>query len=99
MRLFELFSNIVKQKINWSILQAVIEDTKKLKGKVESEEDEAIGKDLELDKSSEESDGDDSDSSAYSDLEDEDDEDSEVEDDSDDDSSDSENEANEPQSL
>ena len=75
--------------------KAVIEETKKLKGKVESEEDEAIGKDLDLDKSSEESDGDDSDSSAYSDLEDEDDEDSEVEDDSDNDSSDSENEANE----
>ena len=73
--------------------KAVIVTTEKLKSKVESEEDEAIGKDLDLDKSSEESDGDDSDSSVYSDLEDEEEEESELEDDSDDSSdSDIENE-------
>ena len=55
--------------------------TKKAEETIESEEDEAIGKDLELDKSGSD-DSDDSDSSVYSDLEDEDE--SEDEDDSDD---------------
>ena len=57
--------------------------SKSLKEKPESEEDEAIGKDLELDNSSEDSDdSDDSDSSVYSELEGEVEDDTDSEDDS-----------------
>jgi len=56
---------------------------------IESEEDEAIGKDLDLDKSGSD-DSDDSDSSVYSDLEEEDDDDSEDESENEDDESDDE---------
>ena len=50
--------------------------------RVETDEDEALGEDLELDKSGSEADDDDSDSSVYSDLEGEDDSEEEEEDES-----------------
>ena len=61
-----------------------VEVEKKME-RVETDEDEALGDDLELDKSGSDADDDDSDSSVYSDLEGEDD--SEEEDEEDDDSS------------
>ena len=64
--------------------KAQVEMEKKVE-RVETDEDEALGDDLELDKSGSDADDDDSDSSVYSDLEGE--EDSEEEDEEDDDSS------------
>ena len=64
--------------------KAQVEVEKKVE-RVETDEDEALGDDLELDKSGSDADDDDSDSSVYSDLEGE--EDSEEEDEEDDDSS------------
>ena len=60
--------------------------------RIETDEDEALGDDLELDKSGSDADDDDSDSSVYSDLEGDDDSEEEDEEDEDDSSSGSEDE-------
>ena len=71
--------------------KAQVEVEKKVE-RVETDEDEALGDDLELDKSGSDADDDDSDSSVYSDLEGEDDSEEEDEEDDDDSSSGSEDE-------
>ena len=68
-----------------SVKRKVQVEVEKKVERVETDEDEALGDDLELDKSGSDADDDDSDSSVYSDLEGEDD--SEEEDEEDDDSS------------
>ena len=71
--------------------KAPVEVEKKVE-RVETDEDEALGDDLELDKSGSDADDDDSDSSVYSDLEGEDDSEEEDEEGEDDTSSGSEDE-------
>ena len=66
--------------------KAQVEVEKKVE-RVETDEDEALGDDLELDKSGSDADDDDSDSSVYSDLEGEDDSEEEEDEEDDDDTS------------
>jgi len=76
------------------------DDAKKPKEKVfESEEDEAIGKDLELDKSGSDDESDDSDSSVYSELDEEEDESEDESSDDDDESGNSDSEDDKDSSM